>query len=273
MLEISISDCFCKYVLKQTMEQFSDAFRTFFRLSLVPSKIKKMHIPKVESLIKIPHWTFIDNSMSKEFANFLEQREPGTSVFWAPESTGKTFTFAHIAKQFKHEFVYYDCRNIQDPNHLELFYFQKMGLRADNNRDDFLAYLACRPFTTLIFDHVDCITSYEFLTYLNQQSLQSKFNILLLLNNPKNAESLLTCNRGVFRFKLLGHNGCGKWSSSQLPQTLSPNIKLNIDQCGTLMPILCQSTPNIILRMQVINAENAWNEAEDMFEFYWIEVP
>jgi hypothetical protein len=274
-MEISIPVCVCKIAMKRLIDDIINAFRTCFGLSLVPSKLTKMKIPIDQGIIKLQPWAFIENSMSSEYVRYINSESLGTTVFWAPECTGKTFTLARIAEQLKkkHGFVYFDCKGIEDSFVLEKKFFEAMGLNYETDRELFIKFLSTyKQFITIVFDHFDTVSSYDFLTYLTQRSMSMKpaFNILVIVNNYMKANSLLSSQTGVLRFRLLGFPNCGRWSSNIIRTTnLNDNTRRNIDFCGTLMPIACENLPDDILNCQVSVTQSSWEKGYHELLHHW----
>ena len=255
------------------MKRVFEWIGTFFRRQLIGVWMAGMEVPKGIGMLKENTGLFLKNSAYHSLQSFFSEMPRGAAVFWAPATSGKTYTIAHMDTSNKEDrrFVYV---NFSGGDAKTIFYAQ-MGLNANVDTKPLSHYLPKGVFFTFIFDHFDNVMTSEMIATLVKDSNNSpSFNLLIIVNKRLNAQTLLmSCAEQRETVKLLGPPYCGRWSAAELGEFADPRYNDLVDQCGTLSPMIsirnkaCSQYDTVML-LRVAKIGMEWEMGERMLEQY-----
>jgi len=219
----------------------------------------------------------------------MSQQPLGATVFWAAEGAGKSYCLSKVEKSKHVRLIYIDWRGFAGDDPLKRFY-KALGMDSEEDLASLSTYLPndSAIFTTIVFDHFDFPMQSAFaqarsmVCALVDDSVRCGFyNLLLVLNDPCNAQALLLSRRQFQReyVRLLGPSFCGRWYGCDLDnydkKSISSadkeDIKPLVDQSGTLMPLihlLNKNKPDPLFHLHIAQSERAWEDGERILACY-----
>jgi hypothetical protein len=257
---------------------------SFFRRQLIGVWMEGMDVPRRAGILREDSELFLTkNSTYCNLQAFFTEKPRGVTVFWTPESTGKTYTLSRMDTKntVDRRFVYIDYRTTRCGDDAKKIFYRHIGLDAETDIKPLGHYLPKDVFFTFIFDHFDKATIMpgEMISTLAQDSTTrspSSFNILVMVDDKHHALTLLkSWGQQLQReyVTLLGPPYCGRWSAAELGGLSDTRYDDLVEQCGTLAPMISirnrtcsQSDPLMLLRAAKLGAE--WEQGERLLGQY-----
>ena len=257
---------------------------SFLRRQLIGVWMAGMEVPRQAGILREDSELFLTkNSAICNLQAFFSERPRGVTVFWTPESTGKTYTLSRMDTKntADRRFVYINYGTTIGGDDAKKILYRQIGLDAETDIGPLGHYLPKDVFFTFIFDHFDkaMIVPSDMISTLAQDSATRSppsFNILVMVNDKYNTLALLkSCGQQLQRefVSLLGPQYCGRWSAAELGEFSDPRYNDLVDQCGTLAPMISirnrtcsQSDPLMLLCVAKLGAE--WEQGERLLGQY-----
>jgi hypothetical protein len=247
----------------------------FFRRQLVGVWTAGMEVPKNKGILRENAELFLKNSAFYSLQEIFSEMPRGATVFWAPETAGKTYILEQMDMRNKsnRRFVYIDFATTDGD--VKRAFYRQLGLNADEDFKPLSHYLSKDVFITFIFDHFDKQMPNTMITSIVTDGTKSSlFNILIIVNNRLNAQALLiSCGQQREYVRLLGPPYCGRWSVADLGEFADPRYNDLVDQCGTLSPMIsirnrtCSQYDTIML-LRVAKLGVEWEQGERLLGQY-----
>ena len=258
---------------------------SFFRRQLIGVWMLGMEVPRQAGILREDRELLLtNNSTYCNLQAFFSEKPLGATVFWAPESTGKTYTLSRMDTKntVDRHFVYIDYGTTRGGDDAKKIFYRQIGLDIETDMKPLGHYLPADAFITFIFDHFDnamMASGERMISALAQDSAGrslSSFNILVMVDDKHHALTLLkSCGQQLQReyVRLLGPPYCGRWSAAELGELSDPGYDDLVDQCGTLAPMIlirnrtCSpSDPRMLLCVARLGVE--WEQGERLLGRY-----
>jgi len=267
----SLTTQITQFTLRGMLSRILEWVETFVRRKMLQVWIHGLRFPNHPRITRSACYEF---SATQPIQTFIASRPLGVTVFWAPETTGKSFTLTHLTRGVPlHVFACIDHAAFRAGDHVVSFLYNKLGQK---DHKDFLlsTLLPTDAFTTIVLEHFDKAMHHcadeakELVGELGLDSLASEsYNVLIVLNNPHYAHLLLK-GHALQHARLLGPPLCGRWSSADLAKkhSLDPDVLDAIDQCGTPLPLAKLKGPLLQLKIAQLRVE--WETGERLLAGY-----
>jgi hypothetical protein len=157
-------------------------------------------------------------SATEPVNDYLHSKQPGTTVFWAPAYSGKSFTLGRLAYPISsndHIFIHVDYKTFRaNGDSVAHFLHGRLGLKEHQCAlSTFLPHDAA--FITVVLDHFEVAMqcsptdATNLIRELSDDSRTAQFyNVLVLIKHHEYAQTLLRSSLG----RLLGPRFCGRWT-------------------------------------------------------------
>ena len=269
-----------KFASESTMNTGFMWICSFFRRKLIGMWMLGLSVPERAGVLEEDKELFLKNSAYYSLQAFFSEKSRGATVFWTPEKAGKTYTLSAMETKNRvdRRFVYIDFRGVE--RDAKKAFYAHIGLDVDKDIKPLSQYLPKHVFFTFIFDHFDNFAHSLMISSLIGDSVQSStFNLLIMVNDKFNAQSLLmSCGRQLQReiVKLLGPPYCGRWFASDLGGFADPRYDELVDWCGTLAPMIsirnrtCSEFDRELLGC-IDNHRIEWEKGEKLLGMYRVQ--
>ena len=269
-----------KLITQQMLSCVWNRIYTFIRRRLIAIRIFGLGVPYEKGIWKGHADRLYENSATKALRVLFSSRRPGATVYWGLESLGKSYMISKISSEYStakgYRFIYIDCAEF-DSADFKSFVYNKIGMDKQADQGPFSSYLPNDSgyFITVVLNRFDIAmmksdAACALVSEMTRDSIRTSciFNLLVEVNSPANALSLLTIAKNLPRqhIKLLGPAFCGRWSTEELPISTCDTQLVN--QCGTLMPLICDADDDPLIQLRASQQQLEWEHGERMLEAY-----
>ena len=271
-----------KLMTQRMLNYVWDQVYTFIRRRLIAIRMFSLGVPYEKGIWKGHADTLYENSATKALRVLFSSRRPGATVYWGLESLGKSYMISKLSKEYStangYRFIYIDCTEFNSMD-FKSFLYNKIGMDRQSDQGPFSSYLPNDTgyFITVVLNRFDVAmmksdAACAVVSEMTRDSIRTScvFNLLIVVNSPTNALSLLTIAKNLPRqhIKLLGPAFCGRWGAEELPISAKTCDMLLVNQCGTLMPLICDAANDPLIQLRASQQQLEWEHGERMLEAY-----
>jgi len=244
-----------------------------------------------------PAYNVVETSATRAVHEFMQSKALGAAVFWAVPDAGKTAAVTNcdgsrVLLDWNYCIRPLDSARGPLGNGERISYTDAIRLlQTENGKANAVAWFNdkiggfdrigdcfAHAFTTVILDHYDRAmdsdesSAMQLIRRLTADSVQSgNFNVLVVLNDPRHALSLLQMS--LWHMRLLGPAFCGKCKQDELEQLgglteLAMDVGLQSGAIGMAASVQSMRVSDDIQYLYAVQTGKLWDVGESLLRSY-----